>query len=399
MSHMLAVTAAKTESATVASHSNSSKVTPLRVLHVHSGNLFGGVESMLITQAREQVHLPGLKLSFALCFDGRLSEELKTTGSAVHSLGAVRISQPLSVQRARRHLGDLLRREKFDVVVTHSCWTQAIFGATARANSLPVVFYMHGPANGRHWLERWARRTRPDKILCNSHFTAASSGTLYPGARTEVVYCPVGQSQSEFSKTERAETRAEFQTPTDATVIIQVSRMERWKGHIEHIEALSRLADLPSWVCWQVGGAQSKDEDEYLRSLKETTKRLGIADRVRFLDQRTDVDRLLTAADIYCQPNTGPEPFGITLIEALYARLPVVTTDGGAAREIVDESCGVLVQPGEVNSLANALRRLILEPTRREQLGNKGPARARSLCDPHSQLQMFTNTLGLVSKS
>ncbi len=69
--------------------------------------------------------------------------------------------------------------------------------------------------------------------------------------------------------------------------------------------------------------------------------------------------RLLAAADIHCQPNTGPEPFGITFIEALYAGLPVVTTSIGGALEIVDGSCGMLVEPNDPAALAGALRRLI----------------------------------------
>jgi glycosyltransferase involved in cell wall biosynthesis len=49
---------------------------------------------------------------------------------------------------------------------------------------------------------------------------------------------------------------------------------------------------------------------------------------------RSDVARLLAAADIHCQPNIGPEPFGITFIEALYAGLPLVTTSIGGAIEM-----------------------------------------------------------------
>ena len=58
-------------------------------------------------------------------------------------------------------------------------------------------------------------------------------------------------------------------------------------------------------------------------------------------DQRDDVPRLLAAADIFCQPNLGPEPFGIGFVEALSAGLPVITTATGGALEIVDGDCGI----------------------------------------------------------
>ena len=67
---------------------------------------------------------------------------------------------------------------------------------------------------------------------------------------------------------------------------------------------------------------------------------------MRWLGQRRDVPELLAAADIYCQPNVGAEPFGIVFVEALYTGLPVVTTALGGALEIIDASCGVLVPPG-----------------------------------------------------
>lgn len=334
-----------------------------------------------------------MESSFALCFAGRFSEELTADGATVHSLGSVRIRQPLSIRRARRNLRELLRREAFDVVVTHSCWSQAIFGPTVRAASVPLVFHMHGPADGKHWLERWARRTVPDRVLCNSQFTAATLSQLYPGARSEVVYCPVAPPQLRYSEADRSKTRAELQTLYDATVIIQVSRTEAWKGHAVHLEALGLLKDLPGWICWQVGGAQRPGEVQYLAELKKSATRLGISDRVRFLNQRTDVARLLGAADIFCQPNTAGEPFGIVFIEALSAQLPVVTTDIGGAREIVDASCGVLVPPGDPTALAASLRMLIQDPTLRVRLGAAGPERARKLCDPLTQMGRLNELL------
>jgi glycosyltransferase involved in cell wall biosynthesis len=328
-----------------------------------------------------------------------LSEELIASGAKVYQLGQVRISQPLSVRRSRRVLRELLLDERFDVIVTHSCWSQAIFGQTARAEGVPLIFYQHAPANGRHWLERWARRTEPDVVLCNSRFTAATLSLLYPRARAKTLYCPVAAPASLYSKTGIVATRTELRTPLDATVIIQVSRMEAWKGHALHLEALSHLKDLPGWVCWQVGGAQKAGEEKYLQELKELADNLGIGERVRFPGQRSDVSQLLAAADIFCQPNRDAEPFGVVFIEALYARLPVVTTALGGACEIVDDTCGVLVPPANAPALAAALRRLIHERALRIKLGAAGAVRAKALCDPAAQINRFFDALnGVVSQ-
>ena len=102
---------------------------------------------------------------------------------------------------------------------------------------------------------------------------------------------------------------------------------------------------------------------------------------------------MLQAADIYCQPNLQPEPFGIALVEALNAGLPVVTTGMGGAAEIVDERCGMLVRAGDEEELALKLQRLIDDPSLRQSLGQNGPARARELCDPASRIKELSEVL------
>jgi glycosyltransferase involved in cell wall biosynthesis len=134
------------------------------------------------------------------------------------------------------------------------------------------------------------------------------------------------------------------------------------------------------------GGPQRREEEKLLRSLERAAARAGLADRVRFLGQRTDVPDLLAAADILCQPNTSPEPFGVALVEGLAASLPVVTSALGGALEIVDATTGVLVAPGDAAALAEALRGLVDDPARRRALGAAGPARARALCDPTARV-------------
>ena len=367
----------------------------MRVLHVHSGNLYGGVETMLATLARRRDACPALEPHFALCFEGRLREELEDEGARVHRLPNVRVSRPVTVLRARRALAALLRGERFDVVVCHSSWSHAVFAKTVRAASLPLAFWSHDAATGTHWLERWARRTPPDLAVCNSDYTARAMRSLFPEARAEVVYCPLDLPDLAPFRTResRAAVRAELDTPTDAVVIIQVSRMEECKGHSLQLRALASLADVEGWVCWMVGGGQRPREKAYEERLKAEVERLGLTHRLRFTGQRRDVPRLLAAADIYSQPNTTPESFGLTFVEAMHAGLPVVTTAIGGAREVLDDSNGLLVPPGDAAALAAQLRRLLADEPLRKQLGQAGPARARALCDPARQLARLHEVL------
>lgn len=371
----------------------------MRLLHIHSGNLYGGVETLMVTLVREGHRYPPLQSDFALCYDGRLADELRAVGAIVHTLGEARTRNPLSLLAARLRLRRVLDQGLYDAVVTHMPWAQALFGSTAHVSGgVPLVFWMHDGANGRHWLERWAARTPPDLVLCNSHYTASTLKLLYPDSHAEVIAYPVATERQSAGAGDVAATRRELHTPADATVIIQASRMEAWKGHELHLQSLGGLRDLSGWVLWLVGGAQRPAEHRYHAKLERMAREIGIAERVRFLGHRSDVPRLLRAADIYCQPNQGPEPFGMVFIEALAAALPVVSVDFGGAREIIDQNCGALVRPGDACALASLLRRLITEPSERRRLGEAGPVRAWKLCDPATQINRIENAISRITR-
>jgi glycosyltransferase involved in cell wall biosynthesis len=361
----------------------------MRVLHLTSGNMYGGVETLLVTLARHRHLCPGMEPHFGLCFEGKLRDELVAAEAPVHLLGNVRIRRPWTVWKARRRLGRLLSEGSFDVVVCHSCWPHALFAKVVRWRKIPLVFWTHDLPIGRHWLEWWAGCTEPDLVLANSKVTQSATASLFSRTRSEVLYYPVPAPNLQNIDVVRGLVRESMQTAEETTVIIQVSRLERWKGHHLLLDALGRLADLPGWACWIAGGAQRPHEQQYLCELREKVSRLGLAGRVQFLGQRGDVPQLLAAADIHCQPNIGPEPFGIVFVEALHARLPVVTTAMGGALEIVEESCGRFVSAGDVEKLADTLGGLIRDGELRRGLGSAGPKRAGQLCDPARQLRLL----------
>lgn len=368
----------------------------MRVLHVHSGNLYGGMETFLVNLARCRHLCPSMGMSVALCFEGRLSRELSTTGVAVYFLGQVRVRRPTSVWQARRALAKLLGQTSVDVVICHEAWSQAIFGSVVRSAGLPLVFWLHAVGDGRHWLDRWARTTRPQLMVCNSKFTASIVDRLHPGVPIEWVHCPVVDPKLDWGEVSRDRVRVALESSPSDVVIIQVSRMEAWKGHEVCLEALTMLRDLSGWTCWQVGGAQRRQEKRYLEKLRAFATRHSIESRVQFLGERADVPQLLAAADVYCQPNTAPEPFGISFVEALSAGLPVVTTAMGGALEIVDETCALLVRPRDAPALAAALRRLLEDKALRIRLGRQARVRRRQLCDPTTQVRRIRDILASV---
>lgn len=369
----------------------------MRVLHVHSGNLYGGVETFLLTLAREASRTPHMSPLFALCFDGRLTRELDACGCAPAMLGRVRLSRPTTVWRARRSLAEYLSRHTIDVVVCHQAWPYVIFRHTIRRAGLPVVFWLHTASEGRNWLDRWARTLHPDLAVSNSRFTAQCLSRWFPTARVEWIYCPfMMQSTSDGNSSQRESVRRSLETAPDDIVVVQVGRLEALKGHLDALEALARLRDIGDWTYWIVGGPQRPSDERYLRQLQTAAHRLGVAERVRFLGERSDVPTLLGAADVYCQPNVRPEAFGIALVEALGAGLPVVTSATGGACEIVDGSCGLLIPPHDIAALSAALRHLVTNHEARLTLGRAARNRPRALCDPSRQMKRIEQLLASV---
>ena len=370
----------------------------MRVLHVYSGNLYGGIETILATIARTaRGASSGVTHEFALCFSGRLSAELAAAGASVHLLAAVRLSRPQTARAARRALAQLLERERFDRIICHAPWSQGIFGGVARRGGVPLAFWAHDVMTGRHWTERLARRVAPDLVIGNSEYTLATVKTLYPEQPSRVVYAPV-ELPARASAAHRDGLRSELHTPADAVVIVQASRAEAWKGHLLLVDALAEIRNVPNWIWWLAGGAQRPVERDFLGRVQRAIVKGGIADRVRWLGQREDIPRVFLAADVYCQPNTSPEPFGVSFVEALAAGLPVVTTDIGGAREIVDASCGWRVAP-DAHELAAALSRLVTDRAERARLAESAPSRAAALSTPSRQLDRLAEALESMTRA
>ena len=368
----------------------------MRVLHLYSGNLYGGIEAMLAVLARERRMCPAMESHFGLCFDARLAGELRVLGAPVHILGDVRVRQPISVWRARRALRTLLATLKPEMVVCHSAWPYALFGGTVRAAHVPVGFWLHDAVRGTHWTERWARFRRPDIVIYNSEYTGRTVRTVFPRTRAELIHWPVSPpAPPPVAQGTGRGVRSEMGTAPGTVVIVQVGRLERWKGHPLLLHALGFMGDVPGWECWIVGGAQRAMERMYESQLRIMASSRGVRTRVHFLGERKDVQRVLADADIFCQPNAQAEPFGVAIIEALYAGIPVVATDMGGPSEILSTGgCGVLVPPANPHALANALRDLVTNHERRQTLGAAGPARAAVLCDPKARLNQLHDVLG-----
>jgi glycosyltransferase involved in cell wall biosynthesis len=365
----------------------------MRLLHVVAGKLFGGIETVLVTLARHGDTSPSpLEHRFAVCFDGRLRERLEAAGASPVRLGAVRLSRPWQVLRARRALGRAVRALRPDFVVFHDPWGLATLAAGVPRGQAATVLWAHAPFTGEHWLERLARRRLPARIVANSEFTAHGTRRALPGAHVDVVRCPVSPPPGGWDPARIPAIRASLGVAADAFLVAMVGRPEPLKGHALLVRALERLRGDPRWACAVAGGPQSPAEAAHFEAVRRLVAGAGLSGRVRLLGFREDVADIVRSADVLCQPNVAPDSLGLSVVEALQCGVPVVATAMGGPAEIVTPACGALVAP-EAAALADALRALMDDPARVREMRAAAPARAAALCSPEAQVRALEAVL------
>jgi glycosyltransferase involved in cell wall biosynthesis len=357
----------------------------VRVLHVNGGVLYGGIERMLANFAATK--RGRVRQAFAIPQANPLFRELRDLNVEVVPLPRARASRPLTVFRARRQFDALLATQDPGVVILHGSWAHAMFAGVARRRAA-TAFWQHAPMMTRTWLDRWASRIPPHVTIANSRFTA--SMPLFRSLPANVIYCPVMPTRTPTSS-ERAAARAELGAEESDVIVLMAARFEAWKGHGVLIEAARRIGSGTNLKLWIVGGVQHSREREYFEQLQRAAA--TTATPILFLGQRNDVQRLLTLGDVYCQPNTAPEPFGLAIAEAMSAGLPCVVSRSGGAAELVDDRCGVLATPGNADEIAAALVRLAADPASRAAMGRAARSRAATLTNPADRLDQLASAL------
>ncbi|MBC8102100.1 MAG: glycosyltransferase [Cytophagales bacterium] len=374
----------------------------MKVLHLHAGTLYGGVETFLVTLARERALCPEMEHHFGLCFEMRMTQELREQGIPVTMVGEARFSRPLTVLQTRSAFKKLAARFQPDVVICHMAKPYWLYGAAARKMGLPVVYYMHGPIHTMDLFDKLLKRGRqPDLMIgVSEHTVRVGKEMLFPDVPSAVINYPMPwpSSRYDFNAESKAALRTELDTPPGAVVVVQAVRMDPWKGHKDLLAALALLKDVPGWVHWLVGGAQKPHEIEYLEGLKQQVREAGIEDRVRFVGQRTDVPRFLASADVYSQANTESEGFSLSFTEAMSAGLPIVTTDIGSAGEVVTPDIGLLAPVHDAAKIADALKAILTDGPRRERMGAAAKARVHQLCETGQQIRRLHSELSRVAK-
>jgi glycosyltransferase involved in cell wall biosynthesis len=166
-------------------------------------------------------------------------------------------------------------------------------------------------------------------------------------------------------------------SPSDLAVGI-VGRLDAWKGQEVFLRAMGRVKDVVPRAKGIVVGEVAVENPGYLDVLLALRNELALADRVAFSGFRMDIPVVMSALDILVLASTSPEPFGRVLIEAMAAGKPVIATDAGAAREIIEDGVhGLLVPPGDAEAMARAMIYLLTHRDTAILMGQRGQDRVR----------------------
>lgn len=159
------------------------------------------------------------------------------------------------------------------------------------------------------------------------------------------------------------------------TLTAGATRLTERKGHRFVIEAMGKLRERFPELRFEVMGEGSAEE-----KLKAQAAELGISDQVRFLGRipAAETHQYYERADIFVLPSAN-EGMSNALLEALASGLPAIVTDTGGSRELVDEGInGLYIEPGDAQSIADALEKLVSNEGLRHRMGATSRAKAEA---------------------
>lgn len=274
--------------------------------------------------------------------------------------------------KAIRALTNFCRREKVDILHTHSGIDSWIGGIAAKFAGVPAVRTRHlflplkyNPINFVHYLfDRFF-------ALGETMRTMLVKECGFPPEK--VINIPTGIDFASFlPRYSKAEMRSTLQINDNVFVVLTVAVIRGVKRHDVALRAFKILrAEFPSSLYLIAGEGPMRHDMEQLAA------ELGIQDAVRFLGLRTDVADLMQAADVMLLTSRS-EAQSQALTQSIGLGLPVVATAVGGVPEVVlHEKTGLLVPPDDPDRTASALLRIAEDPAFATSLGEQGKLHAQ----------------------
>ena len=313
--------------------------------------------------------------------EGWLARQLTGTGIAVEYF---ELNTPVSPACARS-LALAFEHHQIDVAHSHE-FSMALYGAWASwLAGVHHVITMHG---SRYYAGRLQRRAAMRAAVGVSDAVVAVSRSLADGisrdllvrrSRIQVIANGVRPANADGSH-----VRQQLGIGPDDRLIVAVGNLYPVKGHAYLIEAIAELAERHPRLHLAIAGRGHLECELLARA-----RRRNISQRVHLLGLRSDVGAVLAAADVFALPSLS-EGLPLALLEAMFAARPIVATEVGEVGAALGRGdAGLLVPPGNVSALADALDQLLTNPERARTLAAHAQQRASSEYDVSHMIRRY----------
>jgi glycosyltransferase involved in cell wall biosynthesis len=348
-----------------------------RILYVHGIEAIGGAERDLIALLKT-LDRHKWELHVVCPGTGPFREQLQAIAVPTHALSLPPWRKPLAVLQRRSAVGRLealVNQLAPAMIHVNDIWwvphtVRAI--ASGRSHSMPIVAHVRQEIEpekvGRYEIDRVeaviAISLQIEQSLITGGVSMSKVRTLYSG-----IDCSTRQSTRDGQAIRRL-----IGVPNEAVLLGTVANLFPRKGYEVMLRALPAIIHAVPMVHYVIVGS---DDHGYADQLTRLANELTIADRVHIVGFQDPVQPFLAALDLYMHPALM-EGFGIAVVEAMaMGKAVVATTTGGLPEVVAQGETGLLVPPGDAESLAEAAISLLENKSRREQMGVCGRMRAQ----------------------
>lgn len=362
---------------------------PARILFLHpSDELYGADVALLyLLRGLDRTQFePLVILANDNEYKGLLSRELHASGIETRSLPiAVARRKYLTptgmprffgrVRTSARMVADIIEQEHIDLVHSNTLavWTGAFAARRARR---PHIWHVHELLENPRPLVTIMRRLVPShsvRVVGVSH-AVLEPVLVTPKAKAKGVVIYNGKEPDTWMHAPgRDLVRRELGCGPDDVLVGMVARVSRMKGPDLCVQAMAPLmAKYPNLHCFIAGGP-IPGETGPLNELRQLVASSPAPERFHLLGERHDAPNLTAAMDILAAPSRYGEGAGLSIIQAMFASKPVVSSDvGGFKEHVVNGVTGWIVPRYDVEALREKLDYFLLNPDRRAEMGAAG---------------------------
>jgi glycosyltransferase involved in cell wall biosynthesis len=352
-----------------------------RVAHVTTVDL--SLRYLLLNQL-QRIQGEGYEV-FAISADGTDVPAVEATGIRHFAVPMTRRITPLADLRCLWELVRIMRRERFDVVHTHTPKAGLLGQLAARIAGVPIVantlhgFYFHDdmkpiPRRFYIWMERVAAKCS-DTILSQNREDMATAIAERIASPEQLKWLGNGIDVARFDRRSLPESsledlRREIDIDSNAPVIGFVGRLVEEKGILDLLDAAKKILTAVPNAQFLIVGPYDEEKPDALRP--DVAERYGVSERCRFVGMRHDMPELYALMDVLALPSYR-EGFPRAPMEASAMSVPAVVTDIRGCREAVEHGVnGLLFPVGDSDALAQAVVELLCDDERRARMGAAG---------------------------